>query len=211
MGWEAVIHPAKNTGKKMSIGDTLKMYYMFSVIPFILFVVLGAIFVAALSSLVGAIPGLGALSGLGAGLGIGAVVVMAIVYLWIAIPIGILIDAALYHLVGGAILKWFKAGYSATVTSVTYSAMAVVSILWLTFIPIIGSIVVFIFALWSIYVLVTALANQHGTTKGKAFIVWLIWLIIGIAIAAVISVSLFGLISSLAGGFPAGVPTYTTT
>jgi hypothetical protein len=206
-GFSAVLHPGQNTGKKMGVGDALKMYYMFSIIPVILFIVLGAVLVSLLSSF---IPFIGA--GLGA-VGVVGIIVGAILEFWIAIPIGILIQAALYELVGGMILKWFKGGYSATVSAVTYETMAVVGVVWLAFIPVIGEIIVALFGLWSIYVLIAALSNQHKTTKGKAFGVWLIWVIIGIIIFAVIGWGFISLLTGL-GGLGSSqatysIPTYT--
>jgi hypothetical protein len=213
-GFNAILHPAQNTGKKMSIGDSLKMYYMFSIVPVVLFIVLGAIVAFLASSVLSLVPGLGAVGvGLG-GLAIVFLVIIAIVEFWIAVPISLLIQAALYQLVGGVILKWFKNGYSATLTASVYSTMAVIGVIWLFVIPIIGALIIGIFGLWSIYVFVTALANQHGITKGKAFAVWAIWLIIGIIIFAVIGFSSLAALSGLglggvSGGVPGGYSTYT--
>ena len=208
-GWNSVMHPNQNTGKKMSIEESLKMYYMFSVLPVVLLIVLGAIAVSLLAGVLSLLPGIGGMLGaIGGGIGIIWVIVTAIVYFWILVPIGILVDAALYHLVGGAILKWFKGGYSGTVTAVTYQMMTVVSWIWLLVIPVIGALAVAILALWSLYVLFASLAAQHGTSKGKAFAVWLIWVVIGVILSAILGFAM----SAVVGGLipSTGVPSYNT-
>ena len=175
-GFNAVLHPGANTSTKMSVGQALGMYYRFSIIPAILFMILGAVLFSALGALLGPVG-----AAIGGGVGAGIAIVYAILVFWIAIPIGALISAALYHIVG-MYVSGFKSGYSATFTGVTYQMMTIVGVLWLAFIPVIGAIIVFVFELFSIYVLCKAWSNQHKTSVGKAFLTWLVWLIIGIII-----------------------------
>ncbi|MCL5430320.1 MAG: hypothetical protein M1504_02475 [Candidatus Marsarchaeota archaeon] len=184
-GFKGIFNPNKTTQKKMDIGQALGMYYKFSVIPVILFIVIGAIVALAAGALLSSIPGLSSFGAAGGALAIVGVIVGAILEFWIFIPIGIFISAALYHVVGAA-LGWFKQGYSATLTSTVYYMMTVVAVAWLLPVPILGALLVGIFSIWGIYVFITALANQHKTTKGKAFVVWLIWVIIGIVIFAIL-------------------------
>ena len=181
-GWNVVFRPGENTSKKMSIGDAFASYYKFSVIPVILAIavlyVLLSVAIAALSQT----PTIGHTLSLIGDFGVLGVIAFVILWFWIAVPIAILIQAALYQLVGGALMGKFKGGYSGTVTACVYAAFPGVMIAWLSFIPVLGGILSFLFGIYSIYILVTALANQHKTTKGTAFLVWLVWFLVGVII-----------------------------
>ncbi len=204
IGLDAVFHPSKNN-KQMSIGQTLGMYYKFSVVPFVLFIVLGLIVTTVLGSVLSAIPGVG---GLATGLGAVFIVVGAIMYLLIAIPIGIIIDGILYYLVGGVVFKWFKNGLSGTVTGVAYSVMTIVGFIWLIFIPVIGWLIVGLLGLYSLWVLWNSLAAQHKATLAQAFIVWLVWVIVaGILYFAVFAAAL-GAVGALGGAGALGTGSY---
>ena len=114
--WDLAIHPSK--AKPMSIGDALKFYYSFTLIPAIIY----AIISATASSMVSPVgTAAGVLQG-----------IFAFVELFIAAPIGFFVCAALYHLFGKLIFRKFQNNYNATFTAVMLSAIPLVLFLWVT-------------------------------------------------------------------------------
>jgi hypothetical protein len=210
-GWNVVFSPGANTSKKMSIGDAFAFYYKFSVIPIILLIAMLYVLLSIAMAIFSQVPTIGHTLSLIGNLGVFGVIVFAVLWLWIAVPIAILIQAALYQLVGGALMGKFKGGYSGTVTACIYAAFPSVMIAWLGFIPVLGGLLSFLFGIYSIYILVTALANQHKTTKGTAFLVWLVWVLIGVIIVVALVffiVAMFGgaILHSLGGTTGTAMP-----
>lgn len=177
-GLDAFMHPVKGTAKKMKLGDALGMYYRFSVIPLIIFIVLGFLVTALVAS------GLSSFGNTGlAGIATTALVVGAIVLFWIVLPIGMLIESIILHLVG-KVMNDFKGDFENTFTAVVFSIFGTVAVLWMVFIPVIGGAIVAAFGLASVYVAVVALGNQHKTSNTLA--PWIIATIIVLLIAGLL-------------------------
>jgi len=103
-GLDAAINPDKKSS--MGIGDALTFYYKAAIIPLILAIVLGSIGAYLIK------PSLVLL-----------IIPLALVYILILIPIGLLIDAAIYQFFDKILFKVFKGDISKTFTAMMYSVM----------------------------------------------------------------------------------------
>lgn len=166
-GIDAVLHPEKITKSAKTVGDGLAMYYKFSVIPLVLLaiVALGAGFL-----LQGVLAATGLVSGLLAGNIVWLAVVASVLYVWGLIPIGLLVFSVVLHWIGKG-LDVYKNDFAATFTAAVYGMFLPLSVLWLTVIPVVGGLIQLVAFVWSIYVLVVALANLHKGTRVNAFVV----------------------------------------
>ena len=111
--WDLAIHPSK--AKPMSIGDALKFYYSFALIPAILYAIILAI--------TGSMSSFGVLAGVLQG-------IFAFVLLLIAYPIGMFFGAGLYHTFGKVLFRKFQNNYNATFTAVMISIIPAILFLW---------------------------------------------------------------------------------
>lgn len=195
-GIDAITNPDKNTKKGMALGKSLSMYYKFIVIPMILLAI--ATFVAYSTKPVGTI-----------GAGIAAVAVLF--SLLILYPVLLLIAAAIYH-ISGLVLGGFKKGYAATFTATTYSVFPPLLAAWIITLinaasVIVGVLLYLVVGLWSLWVLIVALSNQQGVSKGRAFIVWLIpTIIIGIILVLIVGALALAIIGMNSTVLPSTAP-----
>ena len=172
------------------IGAAWKYYALISLVPLVLLLILfgamGAVFVAL-------IPGLGAVAPLLGGLFLAIPILM-----YIGMVILIFVAAAISHifvyLVGG------RQGYGRTFQASTYGSTPGVLLGW---IPLIG----IIFFIWSIYTYICGISVLHKMSMGRAFLSWLIPLII----AAVVTFAIVGAailtiagLASAGAGYPYG-------
>ncbi len=173
-GMDAALHPTQGTRKQMHASEALKMYYKFSVIPALLFIIFGSVLLAGLSSLLVHMPVIGPLLAALSGLAVILVVIAAVMYFWILIPIGIIISAAIWQLFGKFLLKKFNKGYSATLTAAVYGVLPSVGLLWTIAIPILGILILFITSIWGLILGIYALANQQNTSKKNVLLVYIV-------------------------------------
>ena len=205
--FDVLLHPGKETKKGMSIGDALKFYYSVMIIPLIL----GVIVSLALNA---------------SNLTVGVISVAGILLSFVVLfPIGILVDAGLYHLVIGRLFKLYKGDYSKPVMAFTYAMMPSVLVYWLVgpltskagFLGglagvapalgatyVVGEVLSIIFGIWSIVIMIIALSNQVAISRLKALGTLLLeWIIIGIIlIVALIVIMKFK--GSNSSSFPIG-------
>jgi hypothetical protein len=150
----SIMHPSAATSRQMSIGNALLFYYKATLIPMVLTAIEFALAGSALGGLVGSLvktlPFAGGL--LGAGFG-----VLVVLYWIIFIPIGLFVWAAVLHLFGKILLRWFKGNYSNTFTGMVYAQAAQWSLVW---VPVIGWI---IGALAGLVTSLVGVANQNKT------------------------------------------------
>ena len=191
-GIEVVLNPDKCTKAKMSVGDALVMYYKFSVIPLVLSVILAAISGFILGTAVA-----GSFGGIG-GTGIAVILTVGVMAdLLIGLPIFMLVISLILYAIG-KLLSMFNGTYANTFTGVVYSEFPSVAVVWLSFIPVLGSIIAFLAMLYGIWVFVNAEANQNKTTKVNAFLVGLFTaIIVGIVMVVVIALVGITLLSAL--------------
>ncbi len=181
-GIDAVLHPEHIRVAKASVGDSLALYYKFSVIPLVLLaiVALGAGFL-----LQGVLAATGLLNGVIGGSVALLAVAGVIVYVWGIIPIGLLVFSVIVHWIGKG-LDTFKGDYGATFNAAVYGMFAPLAVLWLSVLPIVGGLVQLIAFIWSIYVLVVVLGLEHKTNRvhtlvvlvASAVVIWLITLLV---------------------------------
>ncbi|MHB1829918.1 MAG: YIP1 family protein [Candidatus Micrarchaeaceae archaeon] len=201
-GIELILHPDIGTRPKMGVTQALKRYYLFSLVPAALGIVVGVIAIVA-------VPGTAQTVGLSGQAGTLELATLAVValllQLWVLIPIFILVLAGILHAVG-KVLGMFKGTYANTATAVVYSELAPVSVVWLAAIPMIGPLIIFVADVYSIWIFLSAAANQHKTTKTNAFIVGLITVIIlFIVVVLVVGVAAFSQIGNGGLAAPANV------
>lgn len=185
-----MMHPSSIKSK--DVMGALAYYYKISIVPVIILLLLTTVFASSITSAFSSIPGLSFLAG------IGIVVVYALILLlaWVLEPIGLLIGAGILQVIGGNLFKVFKGRYNDTLTVFVYGASAGALFVWLTVIPIIGSLISLVISLWALIIYIVGLATVHKTSRLAAFgIIVVAWIIVGIlfAIVAVILGSLFAL------------------
>ncbi len=180
--WNLLWNPGKESKASMNISKALKFYYEIGVLGMVLYWIVGTLLI-------------------GAGLTIGSyylpmmpykplisyivfplLVFSGIFYFLILIPIGIAIDALLYHIVGKYLLNAWNGNYDRTFAAVTFSEMPMVLFFWLVLIPFVR-ILVAIFAFWQVVILIIALATQQKTTRTNAFTAILATLILALLFA----------------------------
>jgi len=164
-----LLHPGQGTKRQMSIGEALKFYYSVMIIPLILGIILSVAMGAATFA-----------------------VSVIIVYI-ISLPLVILIDAGIYHIIIGKLFRLYKGSYDRVVNAFTYAIMPAVFIYWIVLgltggssalstgglalgvstaygaVSIAGLILTLIFGVWSFIVMIVALAGQLNMSRLKAF------------------------------------------
>jgi len=191
------LHPG-SINDSYSVGDALVFYYKAAVIPaiaaavlgFLLLFILGTIGLGAFSTFTSTLSGLAALGGVLLGI-IGAVIGLAYVLLFI--PIGIIIDGAIYHFFAKTLFRLWTKDISKTITATMYATIPVMLFVWTIFIPIIGYIVLVAASVWSFIVLIIAMARLQQVSGWRAFGGILIASIVIAIIAVVIEFTLFAI------------------
>ncbi|MEM3178124.1 MAG: hypothetical protein QXT36_02990 [Candidatus Micrarchaeaceae archaeon] len=194
--FNAIVHPSGNT-MEMSVGNVLKFYYSAAIIPFIIAVILGGILAYAASSLVSGLFSIprtlspGFASGL-AGFTGGTLVLFVILFfallLFILIPIGAIVDAAILQFFSKNVFKFWQGGYNKTFLATLFAEFPIMIFIWLYFIPFVSIIL----AIWGLVVYIITLANQQKISGAKAFGAMLVtWIIVGvIAVLIVLAAAL---------------------
>jgi len=203
--FDVMLHPGKATKKGMSIGEALKFYYMVMIIPLIL----GVIVSLALNT-----------SDIITGVASAAYVIAVLV---VGFPIGILVNAGIYHAIIGKLFKMYKGGYPKAVTAFTFGAMPSVLIYWLTgplgagaaFLRVFGTVGAItgisyaidmvlsaIFGVWAVVVLIIALSNQMIMSRLKAFGTWLLMaFIVGVIVGVIVMIFAIAAVSTVGPGY----------
>lgn len=162
-GIDSVFHPDRNTKTGMSLGRALSFYYEFSILPFITFVIVASLMLYLNAAVFNTVPFLSMLYG--STLGVVAVAIAAVLLFWILVPIGFLINAAIYQVVGKYFLKVWKGDYSKTFMATMFGSLPIILFYWLMPIPILGAIAIAVFAIWSFVVLIIALSNAQKVSR----------------------------------------------
>ena len=194
-GVGAVFHPDQNTKSGMSIGRSLALYYQFSVFPFIAFVVIASLVLHFGAATMSTVPFLSLFSNYM--YSVVAVVLSAVLLFWVLVPIGIFINAAIYHLVGNYFLRVWKGDYSRTFMAVVLGDLPLILFYWLVPVPILGILVLAVFTIWNVVVLTIALSNSQKVSRlasiGVIFVSVAVMLLIVFMIMAFSSASLLSL------------------
>lgn len=157
--------PGKESAAKMDVMGALKFYYGASLIPLLLFLVIGFAVMSfgMLPNLLRANP---ALSALMPNMGMNVLlVVLAVVYFWLLVPIGFFINSAVYQLVGKYFLRLFKEDYERTFTAMVFGSMPLLLLFWLFVVPGVNLLAFIVLPVWAFVVEVIALSSQQRITR----------------------------------------------
>jgi len=166
LAWGIIKNPGKFAGKQMSYLSALKLYYEATIIPFILSLVVG-IPIIPLGVNMFLMPFSNVL--IGAGLTI-AFIIGLILSLWIIVPIGIFINAFIYHVVGKYILNAWNKDYEKTFVATLFGTLPEVFLYWLLPIPLLNVAAVVAMVVWNLIVLTISLSLQQKTSRINAFV-----------------------------------------
>jgi len=166
LAWGIIKNPGKFAGKQMSYLSALKLYYEATIIPFILSLVVG-IPIIPLGVNMFLMPFSNVL--IGAGLTI-AFIIGLILSLWIIVPIGIFINAFIYHIVGKYILNAWNKDYEKTFVATLFGTLPAVFLYWLIPIPLLNIAAVVAMVVWNLIVLIISLSLQQKTSRINAFL-----------------------------------------
>ncbi|ASI14281.1 multipass membrane protein [Candidatus Mancarchaeum acidiphilum] len=190
-GINAAMHPSSNT-QNMSLGQAIGFYYRASVLPGIIALIIDGIIGFVLS------PSEGVLA-----------LATIVGSLWIALPLGIIIDAAIYQFFDKMLFGIFNEDISKTATATMFAEMPVLALAFLYFLPSVGALTylkdVFgiIIGIWGIIVLTISFREQQKISTGKAILAWLLpGIILGVIFAIIILVMAF----ALGAVSPVGIP-----
>ncbi len=214
-GFGAIIHPGKDTQGNYSIGSALRLYYSVSIIPFILFLVVGSLLYGTLAVNTNCIYSsaqiaslscaparyftvfdgfIGALAPL---IGVVASVFLAdVLFLLIIPPIAMFIDSLVYQLIGRFFLRAFKRDIHSTFTGVMFGALPALILYWLLFIPGLSYIMLPIITVWGFVIAVIALSNQQKISRSEVFLVYLATLVLVLIIGIIFSSTVLSSLAS---------------
>ncbi|MGC8495875.1 MAG: hypothetical protein ACP5MX_01560 [Candidatus Micrarchaeia archaeon] len=187
IAFDAILHPGTSTKKAMSIGDAIKFYYSIAIIP----LVLGIIISIAIGTHVSKLMPFGAVAGL-------AMAALLFAMYAVIMPIGIVIDSGVYHIVIKRLFNMYNKDYRAVFSAFTYAMIPAILFYWLIMIPVLGFVVLLLMGVWSFIIEIIALANLLSMSRLKALgtiilegivvgiIVFIIALVVGGVMAALL-------------------------
>ncbi len=180
---DIMFRPGSATRKLMELDDGFVFYYKATIVPVILFLLLSFI-----------------LSGYAVGF---FQLVSYAAFLWIVVPIVIIIQAAIMHFVCNFALKEFKRGYYETMAASIYAAIPIIFISWLLPISLLGPALFVISLIWSFLVLVIALSNLQRISRLNAvlavFLTYAFEIIVATLLSMLLVLGVFGILSGLLG------------
>jgi hypothetical protein len=174
--WNLLWNPGVGSKRQMDVGGALKLYYMLAVLPFIAYLVIGGLAVSVGYS-VNAIDSNTVFAPIFAMVKSFSYVSLfwnGIVLFFIALPIGIIVDAVIYQIIGRFFLKMWNGDYSKTLTALVYSLFPVLLLAWLNAIPVVNTIFIVLAPIWSIVIFVIAMSAQQKITRLNALIIMLV-------------------------------------
>ena len=205
-GFGALIHPGKDSQGSYSIGGALRLYYSVSIIPFILFLIVGSVLYGSYATATNCLSASGQIANISCGparyftifdgfigslaplIGVVASVFLAdVLFLLIIPPIAMFIDSLIYQLIGKFFLRAFKKDIHSTFTAVMFGALPALVLYWLLFIPAVSYVMLPIITVWGFIVAIIALSNQQKINRTEAFVVYLVTLFLVFLIAIVFS------------------------
>ena len=181
-----------NSPKVMSIGELFSFYYKATLIPLILAVLVVGVGGVVIGSTLGGVFGsIGTIFGgfLGSGVALLAIIFVILMF-WVLIPIGLIIDAAIFQ-VFGKLLGQFKQSYVATLNALIYASFVESLLFFLMIIPFLGIIISIIEIIWAFISSIVWLARFQKISGLMAFVVMFVATIVISIIVFVILGSLF--------------------
>ncbi|EET89949.1 MAG: hypothetical protein UNLARM2_0393 [Candidatus Micrarchaeum acidiphilum ARMAN-2] len=161
-----MLHPGKNARGALSVGDALKFYYTIAIIPLILGVALSLLTNASFLSVFGGFSGSSALGPGAAAPGGGLYFALYLIaFFAVLVPLGLLFDTAMYHVIIKSLLKMYNKPYSTAFTAFTYAMIPAVLVYWLLPLGILGYLVILLFGLWSLVIEIISLSNLLSISR----------------------------------------------
>jgi hypothetical protein len=190
---DVLAHPGKATKRALGVKAALKLYYLLSIIPLVLGLVV-VYAVGGFNPFSTSSPGMfgfvyPAQSAYRLAAGVGYILLLFLVI----IPLDILINSGIYHLLMGKLFKFYNKDYAKVFTAALYGVLPALLVYWLYPAGLLGLVIIGIFGLWGFIVEIIAFSNQLGMSRFKAFCTFLLY----VAIVAVIAF-VFGVLTSLA-------------
>ncbi len=206
-------NPGKATMKGMKPADAFAYYYKLTIVPLILYILIAVAFTAVFGNAFGqafnyAVTRITSIvsptsvqllptntqlaSAIASAFGVYADVAYPIIFLWVLLPIAIVIFSVFYQGVG-AFFGTASKKFDATLAAVIYGVSPLVLFYWLLTIAFVGPSIYAIVLIWGLVVMIAALANQHRTTRLRAFVTMVLstlFLLIAISIVVGLIVSL---------------------
>ena len=188
-GFKTLFFPGKESSRKIDFAGAVKMYYSVAVFGFVFAVLVSilthyylgglGIFNSSLYNLSGIFPGIPYLHAV-------LYTIMMAVLFFLLIPVGLFINAAIYHAVGKFFLKAWNGGYEKTFVAVVFGEMPALFLFWLMLLPFVKFFAVALICIWEFVILTIALASQHKVERVKSFAALLATFFIIAAIALLV-------------------------
>jgi hypothetical protein len=191
--WNLVWNPGKYSKRQLDFWSAVKLYYTMAVLPFIAYVVIGSLRIAAGDGVhrFGASTLLAHLGPLFTSLSYLSLIWGGILLFFIALPLGIAIDAIIYQIIAKHFLKVWKGSYDRTFTALVFGLFPLLLLLWIGVIPIFNLLFIIVAPIWSLVVIVIALSEQQKITRLNALLVMLIKSLLVLLVFALIGISIF--------------------
>jgi hypothetical protein len=208
--YNILFHPGNATKGDMKIVDSFKLYYSLTILPIVVYVVIGLLFIGSaaqnsqLNSLVQFASGIyylftGNYNYGGISLGsnaYAAVAYSAMFYLWVWYPLLILIYSLILHGVWKNLVNKLKQPFANTIAAVMYSQIPYVSFIWLLMLPVFSSgaltlLYDAVIAGWSIALFVIALSGQQRISRQDSFYIFFATAVVAIVFLLIIFFALF--------------------
>ncbi len=202
--WNLIWNPDSGAKRQLDVGNALRLYYTLAILPFIAYLVIGGIMLALghATSGVGGDTVFAPLYAMAKSFSYVSLFWNAIVLFFVALPIGIAIDAMIYQVIGKFFLKAWNGDYAKTFTAVTLSVFPVLFLAWIDTIPVLNTIFIVLVPIWSIVVFVTVLAAQQKLTRLNAMLMLLIKSLLVFFVVVLLGISL---LSSIAYALTSGL------
>lgn len=212
-------NPGRATTKVMKWGDAFAYYYKLTIVPLILYIIIASVFVTLFGNAFGQgfnyaltritsivsptsvqlIPTNSQLAtSIVSAFGIYSAIAYPLIFLWILLPIAMIIFAVFYQGVG-AFFGTATKNFNATVSAIVYGISPMVLFYWLLAIALVGPAIYAILIVWALIVLIAALANLHKTTRLRAFVSLVLaglflFVAISIVVGIIVSLSLLAIV-----------------
>jgi hypothetical protein len=201
--WATVWDPERNVKRQLDFFGALKLYYTLAFFAFVAYAVIGSIAVA-LGTYAGAIAApsfpAGVVESFVSSVSYFYIIAGGIGFFFIALPLGLAIDALLYQIVARFFLNIWKGSYDKTFAAAIMGSFPILLLYWLTPVPFLNGIFIIIAPIWSLIVLVIALSVQQKVKRLEAILALLLVEFLSVLVLLLVGLSLVSAIAYVVGG-----------
>ncbi|MGA3020644.1 MAG: hypothetical protein ABSD68_01695 [Candidatus Micrarchaeales archaeon] len=200
--YNILFKPEKTTSESMSVKESILLYYKLAILPFVLFLIVGAIFsdsATNTSQVKFLTDTLSFLYTLFIGnlrtpfsipfTGLEFVLFVGVFYIFILYPIDILLFSGLFHWGGKRMLKKMDEPYRNTLSAFVYGEIPSITFIWLLMLPLFSYMTAtlwynLVMVIWSLFVFFDAIKNQQNlsipqvVSVGFGTIMWILMFMI---------------------------------